>query len=153
MANAEIIVVGPAETELIASLYNDVFTPSRDIAFFDRRFKGREHVLNLIAELDGRPVGFSSGFESKPDTWFNWLMGVLPDFRRAGIASQLIAAEQSWAAENGYHFVRMECYNSHRAVLHLAITQGYDVVGVRWDNERQANLIIFEKDVTEQGFG
>lgn len=149
MANADIIVIGPSEVDLLTTLYNDVFSPRRDAAFFKRRFLGRENVLNLIAEVDGRPVGFSTGFELKPTTWFNWLIGVLPDYRRQGIASQLTLAEQSWAAEHGYQYLRMECHNQHRPILHLVISHGFDVVGVRWDNERQSNLAIFEKDLIE----
>jgi len=30
-------------------------------------------------------------------------------------------------------------------VLHMAIKTGFNVVGVRWDPDRQDNLIIFEK--------
>ena len=147
MANADIVVIGPSETELIVSLYNEVFAPSRDAAFFERRFKSRMHILNLIAEVEGRPVGFSCGLELKPDTWFNWLAGVLPDYRRAGIASQLIEAEHAWAADHGYGYVRMECQNQHRPVLHMAITLGFDVIGVRWDSDRHNNLVIFEKEI------
>jgi GNAT superfamily N-acetyltransferase len=148
MANADIIVVGPSETELIAAIYDDVFTPRRGVEYFERRFRSRENILCLIAEVDRQPVGFSCGFELKPNTWFKWLVGVLPDYRRAGIASQLSEAEQAWAADHGYQFARMECHNQHRPVLQLAISQGFDVIGIRWDNERHNNLVIFEKDIT-----
>jgi len=148
MANADIIIVGPSEVELLASLFNEVFAPARDVSFFERRMKGRCNVLNLIAEVDGRPVGFCTGFELKPNTWFNWLFGVLPDYRRAGIAAQLLEAEHAWAAERGYEFVRMECHNQHRPVLHLAIKHGFDVVGIRYDNDRHSNLVIFEKEIS-----
>ena len=147
MANANIVVVGPSEVELIVSLYNQVFAPARDVAFFERRFKSRSQLLNLIAEVDGRPVGFLCGLELKPNTWFTWLAGVLPDYRRSAIATQLIEAEHAWAVEQGYEYVRMECQNQHRPVLQMAITLGFDIVGVRWDIDRHANLVIFEKEI------
>lgn len=147
MANAEIIIVGPSECELLATLYNEIFAPRREADFFERRFKNRCNVLSLVAEVDGRPVGFSIGFELKPTTWFNWLYGVLPDFRRAGIAAQLTEAEHAWAADRGYEFVRMECHNQHRPVLALAIKHGFDIVGLRYDSERHSNLVIFEKEL------
>lgn len=150
MANANIIVVGPAELGTILELYNEVFAPRRDLEFLQRRFRGRENTLSLIAEIEDRPVGFSMGFELKPNTWMNWLIGVLPDFRRDGIASQLTHAEQAWASEHGYQYHRMECHNRHRPILHLAISHGFDVVGVRWDNDRHSNLVIFEKDLIEE---
>ncbi len=147
MANADIIIIGPTESVLLASLYNEVFAPRRDVAFFERRFRSRCNILNLIAEVDGRPVGFSSGFELKPNTWFNWLVGVLPDYRRAGIASQLTEAEHAWALDHGYEYARMECQNEHRPVMQMAVTLGYDVVGLRFDNDRHTNLVIFEKEL------
>jgi GNAT superfamily N-acetyltransferase len=105
-------------------------------------------VLSLIAEVEGRPVGFCTGFELKPNTWYNWLFGVLPDYRRAGIAAQLLEAEHAWAAERGYEYVRMECNNQHRPVLHLGIKLGFDVVGIRYDSDRHNNLVIFEKELS-----
>ena len=149
MANADIIVVGLSETPLVASLYNELFAPPRDTSFFDRRFRNRVNVLNLIAEVDRQPVGFCSGFELKPDTWFSWLIGVLPGFRRQGVGAQLMDAEHAWAADHAYRYVRMECHNQHRAVLHLAISCGFDIVGLRYDHERNDNLIIFGKQVGE----
>ena len=151
MANSYFIMAGPTETTLITELYNQVFAPKRDVAFFERRFKGRCSLLNLIAEVDHRPVGFLSGFELKPSTWFNWLVGVLPDFRRLGIASQLCEAEQAWARDHGYHDVRMECHNQHRAVLQMCIRQNFDIVGIRFDADRQNNLVIFEKEIGLHG--
>jgi GNAT superfamily N-acetyltransferase len=102
-------------------------------------------VLQLIARLDNRPVGFFLGFELKPTVFFAWFYGVIPDFRRQGIASQLMDAVHEWAKQNDYESIRFECHNQHRPMLHLAIALGYDIVGIRWDPDRGDNLVIFEK--------
>ncbi|MCP4591751.1 MAG: GNAT family N-acetyltransferase [bacterium] len=149
MANAEIIPVGLGELELVADLHNQVFTPPRDAASFERRFDGRRNTLLLIAQLDQQPVAFLTALELKPDTHFTWLCGVLPDCRRMGLASQLMEAHKSWATEQGYEFVRFECYNRHRPMLHTAITQGANIIGLRWDSQHHDNLVIFEHDLTE----
>ena len=148
MANAEVVVVGAGELPLITDLYNEIFRPSHDVEFFRRRFMGRYNGLLLVANVDKRPVGFSTGFELKPTVFFSWLTGVHPDFRRLAIASQLHEAQAQWAIEHGYQYIRMECHNAHRAILHMAIKTGFNVVGVRWDPDRQDNLIIFEKALT-----
>lgn len=46
-----------------------------------------------IAELDGRPVGFVSGYRppDRPDTIFVWQVGVAPKARGMGLATRLIA--------------------------------------------------------------
>ena len=148
MATAKIDVVGPEEIPLVSNLSNQVYRPSRDAEFFRRRFLGRYNTLMLVASLDDHPVGFFAGFELKPGVFFSWLFGVLPDYRRNGIATQLMDAVQAWAAQHGYESIRFECHNQHRPMLHLAISQAYDVVGIRWDPDRGNNLVIFEKVLT-----
>lgn len=145
MANAVIDVAGADELPLLVDLYNQIFRPARPIASFQRRFLGRNNPLQLVAKIDGQPVGFFLGFELKPDTFFAWFYGVLPESRRMSIGSQLMEAAQSWAAQNGYEAIRLECHNQHRPMMHLAIDLGYDVVGIRWDADRAANLVLFEK--------
>jgi len=148
MATAKIDVVGPEEIPLVANLYNQIYRPSRDAEFFRRRFLGRYNTLMMVASLDDQPVGFFTGFELKPGVFFSWLFGVLPDYRRNSIATQLMDAVQAWAGQHGYESIRFECHNQHRPMLHLAISQGYDVVGIRWDQDRGNNLVIFEKVLT-----
>ncbi|HWL94095.1 MAG TPA: GNAT family N-acetyltransferase [Phycisphaerae bacterium] len=150
MANSEVVIVGPGELPLIADLYNEIFRPPRNVEFFRRRLLGRYNPLLLLANLDGRPVGFSTGFELKPTVFFGWLLGVQSEVRREGIAAQLHEAQSAWAAEHGYESIRMECHNAHRAILHMAIEMNFNIVGMRWDSDRQDNLIIFEKQLTDQ---
>jgi GNAT superfamily N-acetyltransferase len=145
MADAIIEPVGPEELPVVAQLYNQIFRPPRDAEAFRRRFRGRYNVLQLVARLGDRPVGFFIGFELKPTVYFAWFYGVLPEFRRQGIASQLMEAVHSWAQQNEYDSVRFECHNQHRPMLHLAIALEYDIVGIRWDPDRGDNLVIFEK--------
>ena len=98
MATAKIDLLGPNDIPLVANLYNQIYRPTHEADFFRRRFLGRYNPLILVASLDENPVGFFLGFELKPDTFFSWLYGVLPDFRRKAIASQLMDAVHDWVA-------------------------------------------------------
>jgi GNAT superfamily N-acetyltransferase len=147
MADAIIDIVGPEELPDIVMLYNQIFRPMRDLESIRRRFKGRYNVLQLVARINERPVGFFLGFELKPAVFFAWFYGVLPEFRRQGIASQLMEAVHAWARQNDYESIRFECHNQHRPMLHLAIAKEYDIVGIRWDPDRGANLVQFEKSL------
>ena len=145
MADVVIDMVGPEEIPVVADLYNQIFRPARDVESFHRRYRGRYNVLQLIARLNDRPVGFFLGFELKPTVYFAWFYGVLPEFRRQAIASQLMEAVHEWARQNDYESIRFECHNQHRPMLHMAIALQYDIVGIRWDPDRGDNLVIFEK--------
>jgi GNAT superfamily N-acetyltransferase len=143
--DAVIDVVGLDELPTIVDLYNQIFRPARDIDSFRRRYLGRYNVLQMLATVQGKSVGFFLGFELKPDTFFAWFYGVHPEFRRHRIATQLMEAAHDWARTHSYDLMRVECHNHHRPLLHLLIALGYDVVGIRWDSDRADNLIIFEK--------
>jgi GNAT superfamily N-acetyltransferase len=145
VADAIVDVVGVDELPAIVEMYNQMFRPERDEESFHRRFSGRYKVLQMIARVSDRPVGFFLGFELKPGVFFSWFYGVLPEFRRQGVASQLMDAVHDWARQQEYDSIRFECHNQHRPMLHLSIALGYDIVGMRWDLDRCDNLVIFEK--------
>jgi GNAT superfamily N-acetyltransferase len=145
MADAIIDRVGPEELPEIVQLFNQVYRPARDEESFQRRYRGRYNVLQLMARVKEEPVGFFVGFELKPTAYYAWFYGVLPEWRRQGIASQLMDAVHSWAQQNDYESIRFECHNQHRPMLHMAIAHGYDIVGIRWDPDRGDNLVIFDK--------
>ncbi|MCZ2341810.1 MAG: GNAT family N-acetyltransferase [Bacteroidales bacterium] len=150
MADATIEAVGMDALPQIVEMYNQIFRPTRDVESFRRRYLGRHNVLQLIARVDDRPLGFFIGFEQKPDVYYAWFYGVLPNTRRMGLGSQLMEAAQLWAAQHDYQSIRLECHNQHRPMLHLAIQLGYDIVGIRWVAERSENLIMFEKQLSER---
>jgi GNAT superfamily N-acetyltransferase len=149
MADAIIDIVGQEDLPVIVDLYNQIYRPPRDVESFRRRYLGRYNVLQMIARIKDRPVGFFMGFELKPSAFFAWFYGVLPDFRRQGIATQLMEAVHEWAREHEYESVRLECHNSARSMLHLAIALDYIVAGIRWDPDRGDNLVIFEKTLND----
>ena len=49
----------------------------------------------------------------------------------------------------GYGIIRFECFNNQRPMLHLAINQNYEIVGLRYDADSGTNLIILEHDLNE----
>lgn len=145
MADTEIIIADRTTLQQAVDLYNQMFRPKADLAFIERRFKGRYNPLTLLARVDGRPVGFWIGYELKPGMYYHWMGAVVPELRRAGIASQMQEAQQAWARDHEYEYIRCECLNHQREFIHFAIENGYDVVGIRWDSTHADNLIVFEK--------
>jgi len=147
MADAIIDLIDPNDSDTIVHLYNQVFRPGRDKEFFERRLRNRINPLVMVARIDNEAVGFFTGMELKPSVFFSWLVGVLPDARRMGIASQLLRAAGGWARERNYRSIRFECTTQHRAMMHFGIAEGYDIIGIRWDPDRAENLIIFEESL------
>jgi GNAT superfamily N-acetyltransferase len=149
VAQADIIIADEKLLPQAVELYNQIFRPKHDLDYFKRRFLGRYNILTLIARLDDRPVGFWMGFELKPAMFYQWLGAVVPDLRRHGIARQMQDAQQAWAKDHGYEYIRCECMNHQREFIHFAIDVGYDIIGTRWDSTHADNLINFEKNLID----
>lgn len=150
MADAIIEIVGQDDLPTIVELHNQVYRPPHDLDGFKRRCRGRYHVLQMLARVAERPVGFFLGHEADPTTFVGWTWGVHPSFRRQGIATQLFEAVHEWAANHHYETIRLEFGSPARGMIHLALNLGYEVTGVRWDASRGANLIIVEKDLVRE---
>jgi len=149
MADAVIDRIDPKDIALVTHLYNQIFRPERTEEQIRHRLRGRHNILVQVARIGADAVGFSIGMELKPTVHFAWLCGVVPEMRRAGIATQLMQAAEQWAIAEGYNSMRFECDNKIRPMLHFGIAAGYDIVGIRWDTDRMSNLVIFEKVINE----
>lgn len=147
MAQADIIIADDKLLPQAVELYNQCFRPKRDVDFLKRRFMGRYNALTLLARMEDRAVGFWIGFELKPGMYYHWLGAVVPELRRHGIARQLQEAQQAWARDHEYEYIRCECLNHQREFLHFALDVGYDIVGVRWDSVHADNMVVFEKNI------
>jgi GNAT superfamily N-acetyltransferase len=145
MSDVIIDLLAPDDVSVIVQLYNQIFRPPRDEEHFQRRYLGRHNVVQMVARQDQRPVGFALAFELKPRVLFLWFLGVLSGARRQGVASQLLDALHSWARQNDYECVRVECFNRQRSMLHLALNNEYDIVGLRYDHDHGDNLILLQR--------
>lgn len=149
MADAIIDRINPADVGLVAHLYNTVFRPTMSDDDMRRRLRGRHNVLVQVARIGDQAVGFYIGMELRPDVHFAWSCGVVPEMRRAGIATQMMHAAEDWARTEGYRLLRFECDNNVRPFMHFGIANDYDIVGIRWDSDLMHNVVIFEKHLTD----
>lgn len=149
MANVTIDRVDPKDLSLVTYLYNALFRPQRTEDWIKRRLRGRHNILILVARSGNDAVGLYAGMELKPSVHFAWMVGVVSEMRRSGIATQLMHTAEDWCRTEGYKSLRFECDNQIRPFLHFGIADGYDIVGIRWDPDRLTNLVIFEKTIAD----
>jgi GNAT superfamily N-acetyltransferase len=147
MADAVVDLLGTEDLPIIVQLYNQIFRPPRDLEDFQRRYLGRHNVVQMVARIGDHPVGFLLGFELKPRVFFVWFLGIVSTSRRQGVGSQLLDAIESWARQNDYDSIRFECHNQARPMLHLALTHEFNIIGIRWDSDRDDNLIQWQKQL------
>lgn len=64
-------------------------------ALLEERLAGKSTLI-LIARAEGRAVAYKLGYAISEREFYSWLGGVLPEYRRKGIASELRQAQEAW---------------------------------------------------------
>lgn len=87
-------------------------------------------------------AGFLICYDIDEFTYYNWIMGVLPDFRRQGCGEYMIDHFEDCAEKYGYRKCAVKSMNKYRSMLALLLRKGYDILSVESDGK-----IYFEKKI------
>ncbi len=93
---------------------------------YRQRLTGTRHLIQ-IAEVEGEPAGFKVGYQLAPDVFYSWMGGILPDFRALGLARQMLQAQEAWAAEQGYHSLKVKSRNRYATMVAMLLRHGYQI--------------------------
>lgn len=108
---------------------------------YRKRLDGARCLI-LVAYWQEEPAGFKVGYE-RPEGFYSWMGGVLPAFRRKGIADALADAQEDWLRQNGYTHVELKTRNKHSAMLAFALKRGFSVVTTfAHENEAETRIIL-----------
>lgn len=102
--------------------------------------------LVLTAYVDGKQAGFKIGYE-RDGTFYSWLGGVLPQYRRSGVASRLADTQEAWAKSQGYRTIWMKTRNRFPAMLTMAIGRGFQITGFDPRDRIGEHRIVLTKSI------
>ncbi|VEB97895.1 Glutathione transferase fosA [Cedecea lapagei] len=123
------ITVRPASLAELLELYHRMpeFEDCRSVADLQARLSTNQSS-SLIACVNGVPAGFKLGYALGETEFYSWLGGVLPEYRRDGVAQALLAAQEKWAVEQGYRTLTVKTRNKFRGMLIMLLKNGYQIV-------------------------
>jgi GNAT superfamily N-acetyltransferase len=101
--------------------------------------------LVMARAPDGRPAAFKCGFREGPLTFYSWLGGVLPEFRRQGLGRRLMERQHAWCRERGYRYVRTKTRNQWRSMLILNLTVGFEIIGIHTGRDGTVKILMEKK--------
>ncbi|MGI9544101.1 MAG: GNAT family N-acetyltransferase [Cyclobacteriaceae bacterium] len=133
----------------------DAYKVSQLIPEFDPpQYKQQEYVkrtsrvpsLILIASYHGNPAGFKVGYQRDNDgSFYSWMGGVLPNYRRQKVAQQLAHQQEQWAKENGYQKITFKTRNRNIAMLMFALKNDFKITKVTPKESIDDHRIWLEK--------
>ena len=112
---------------------------------YEKRILEVPHLI-LVAEEDEKLVGFKVGYE-RDGSFYSWMGGVLPDYRRLGIAQKLADTQEKWAKSQGYTTILFKTRNHHKGMLIFALKNGFNIVGFKERESIDVHRILLQKSL------
>ena len=144
------LALPPFDDALVATIYRisrDVFGSAEE-----HRIRWRlEHMpdASVFTVLDGADVvAFKAGYAVSDTKYYSWLSGVLPDYRRRGLASTLMERQHAWLAGRGYVLVETAANQENTAMAAVNLKHGFTIAGVRRNPDN--TQILFLKPLANQ---
>lgn len=132
--------------EEVFLLYRTVFNSEPNEEARERLLHNRDLLIVLAFDDDDKAIGFKIGYRQDPDTFYSWLGGVLPEYRRQGVATQLMQHQHDWVRQQGYRFVQTKTLNRWREMLALNLLHGFLITGTYVGKDGRLRIIL-EKEL------
>lgn len=114
---------------------------------FQQRLDNRKNII-LTAYLDGQLAGFKIGYEKdEAGVFYSWLGGVLPKFRRKGIAKALANKQEQLVQTLGFKILEFKTRNYLKPMLIFGLTNGFHIVEIEKRANPVENRIILRKSL------
>lgn len=120
------------------------FTRQTSLDELNKRLSGLPHLI-LIAWVNGKKAGYKLGYQLSNTVFYSWLGGVIPQYRKCGIANTLRQYQENWAQQAGYTAIEVKSMNRFPNMLRLLIANGYQIVGYEPKNTKTDGKILFYK--------
>ena len=127
----------------VRDLNEAVFGEGRVIYRLDRT-----DLTLLLAHVEGRAVGYKVGYAESETTFYSAKGGVLPAWRRMGVARALLVRLEDEARGMGYARFAYDTFpNKHPGMTVLGLAAGYAVTAAGYNAAYRDVRLRFERDL------
>jgi GNAT superfamily N-acetyltransferase len=138
------------------SLFNHAFSVHQQIPEFqtdsttynelNERINNVKHPLILVAYVDNQPVGYLIGYE-RYSSFYIWITGLLPNYRRQGIFVQLMDQVEQWAIKESYKSLTIKTRNCFKSMLRFLISNDFKLIDIEKKHSVDTHRLILEKQL------
>ena len=136
--------IDPAHMQLLEALQAQIFQenfPGR----LTEEAQNKNNLLSLVAFDGEKPVACKVGYELHPGVFYSWLGGVIPDYRRQGLARKLMQEQHRLLKEMDYKVVRTNGRNHLNQMIILNLQEGFQIIGTSFKSDEKRLSIQMEK--------
>ncbi|HKJ34239.1 MAG TPA: hypothetical protein VKA34_20600 [Balneolales bacterium] len=123
------------------------------IIFGEDRIINQYHhpdIVLLIASYNKLPVGYKIGYGRPGRVFYSAKGGIIPAFRRKGIAKKLLNLMMYEVYQMDYKVFSYDTFpNKHRGMIILGLNEGFKISDAKWNEYYQDYQIHLEKDLVK----
>ncbi|MBN8589574.1 MAG: GNAT family N-acetyltransferase [Rhodothermia bacterium] len=120
-----------------------------EVIFGDRHIIARldrEDLTILMAYAENLPVGFKVGYMGNEKVFYSAKGGVLPAYRRNGLARAMLHQMMEIARSRGYRAFVFDTFpNKHPGMTILALSEGFTVINAQHNKTFNDYNLRFQK--------
>lgn len=133
------------ELSEISEMNRIIFLEERIINRYDH-----EHLIILMALVNGIKAGFKVGYGKSDGVFYSAKGGVMPVFRRKGLATVMLKYMISKAAEAGFDRFQFDTFpNLHPEMLILGLNEGFRVSDAGWNKRHSEFRVQLEVSIPD----
>lgn len=110
-----------------------IFGAAADESWLDSlkwRLERMPDVSVFVAEADSRWTGFKAGYAIAQDRYYSWLGGVDPDFRKQGVAKELMSQQHIWLRGSRFRLLETHVEQDNDAMIQPNLKSGLNITGL-----------------------
>lgn len=130
------------DIENLRVVYSRCFSTELNVNKFKGKLAAHSKFLLLQAFDRDQLVAFKFGYAESIDTFYSWLGGVLPEYRKLGLASVLMKQQHEWCSKNGFRKVFTRTRNDYVAMLRLNFSFGFKIIGIQKNGTDEIKIIL-----------
>ena len=142
------ILIRPGNFQECIALSRQIpeFNSPYDVTEYEKRC-AEGHIL-LNAFVGEKPTGFKVGYDRfKDGSFYSWMGGVFPQYRKQGVSSSLANNQEKWTREKGFSSIRLKTWKRHQAMLKFCIQRGFTIIKKIPKNFDSESRIWLEKQL------
>lgn len=118
-----------------------------DKSYYEDRYKNTTKLI-LVAYADDQLAGFMVSYDKNNDgSFYCWMVGVNPLYRRLGILKKMMKYLFNWCKKKGYKKIIIKTRNNRREMLAFLIKADFYFTEVYPRPAVKDNRIMLEKNI------
>jgi ribosomal protein S18 acetylase RimI-like enzyme len=101
------------------------FDAPYDKKYFEDRIADKDKLIT-VAYINDKPIGYVVWYDRDgDDSFYCWMAGVNPEYRRLGALKKLMDFSFDWAKNKGYKKIKIKTRNNRREMLAYLVRYGF----------------------------